>query len=175
MTGLASANQEHPVLRLEQMLLRGLKMLLTVVFALIFALVTLLVILRYGFNTTIVGGSEATVMLFIYTTCIGASVDIARGKHIRIDALIGLLPSRIQNWLEGFILLLIGVLHCMLFVYSMEWISIVGNSEDPILHIPEGIVEIAIPIGCFFAILFCVTRLTALVLTSCSDPSNNAA
>ncbi len=61
-------------------------------------------------------------------------------------------------------LVLIGTLHTFLFFYSLQWIGVVGGSEDPVLHTPEGIVEAAIPIGCLFAVLFCVTRLVALAL-----------
>jgi C4-dicarboxylate transporter, DctQ subunit len=160
----ASAGRTQFVLRLEQVLARALTRLLTAVFALIFLLVVLLVVLRYGFNRTIVGGSEATVILFIYTTALGAAVDIARGKHIRIDSLIGLLPARLRAWVEMLNLVLIGTLHAFLFYYSLQWIRVVGGSEDPVLHIPDGIAEVAIPLGCAIAVLFCVTRLVVLAL-----------
>ena len=162
MTDPTSAKGPSGVLWLEDVLARGLTALLTAVFALIFFLVVLLVVLRYGFNATIVGGSEATVMLFIYTTALGAAVDIARGKHIRIDSLIGLLPPPARRLVEMFDIVLVGLLHAFLFFYSLQWIGVVGGSEDPVLHIPEGIVEVAIPIGCLFAVLFCMTRLAAM-------------
>ncbi len=169
MSDATQAEGTHFMLRLERTLVRALTALLTAVFALIFVLVVLLVVLRYGFNSTIVGGSEAAVMLFIYTTALGAAVDIARGKHIRIDTLIGLLPDRLRNLAEMINLVLIGSLHAFLFFYSLEWIGVVGGSEDPVLHTPEGIVEVAIPIGCLLAVLFCVTRLIALALPARAD------
>ncbi|WP_316858562.1 TRAP transporter small permease [uncultured Cohaesibacter sp.] len=172
MTGPAPAYQVHPVLFLEKLLMRILTWILTVVFALIFILVVTLVIMRYGFNTTIVGGSEATVMMFIYTTALGAAVDIARGKHIRIDAFIDALSPKVKRFLEGVNLVLMAILNGGLLFFSMKWISVVGNSEDPILHVPEGIFEIAIPIGCFFAVLFCLTRLVAMFVSPTVDPSN---
>ena len=45
--------------------------------------------------------ARATVMMFIYTTALGAAVDLARGKHIRIDALLNSLPQGLQRWIEG--------------------------------------------------------------------------
>ena len=164
MTDTTEADGTPFLLRLERMMVRGLTVLLTAVFGLIFVMVVLLVVLRYGFNSTIVGASEATVMLFIYTTALGAAVDIARRKHIRIEALIGLLPERFHRLVEMINLVLIGALHAFLFFYSLQWISMVGGSEDPVLHTPEGIVEVAIPIGCLLAVLFCVTRLVAMAL-----------
>lgn len=60
--------------RIEEIVAGVLERLLTIVFMGIFALVVVLVVLRYVFNTTIVGGNEATVMLFIYTTALGSAV-----------------------------------------------------------------------------------------------------
>ncbi len=168
MTAPAAATTRF-VLRLEEVLVRTLRALLTAIFAFIFVLVVVLVVLRYGFNATIVGGSEAAVMLFIYTTALGAAVDIARGKHIRIDSLIGLLPARGRRWVEMLDVVLIGGLHVFLFIYSLDWISVVGGSRDPVLHTPEALVEVAIPIGCLFAVLFCLTRLVALALAPPQD------
>ena len=50
-----------------------------------FAMVTVLVVLRYLFSTTIFGGNEGTVVAFIFTTALGASIAIARDEHIAID------------------------------------------------------------------------------------------
>nr|WP_321454713.1 TRAP transporter small permease [uncultured Cohaesibacter sp.] len=172
MSGPAPAYQVHPVVFIEKLLMQLLTWLLTALFGLIFVLIVILVIMRYGFNTTIVGGSEATVMMFIYTTALGAAVDIARGKHIRIDALIDSLPAGVKIWLEGINLILIGILNAMLLYFSTQWIAVVGNSEDPVLHIAEGLIEVAIPIGCAFAILFCITRLISLVMTPTPETSN---
>jgi TRAP-type C4-dicarboxylate transport system permease small subunit len=164
MTDPTSIDKIPLVLRLERLLAWALTVLLTVLFTIIFVLITTLVVMRYGFNTSIIGGNETAVILFIYTTAIGSSVEIAKGKHIRIDSLIGIFPARFRNWVEMLNLALIGILNVFLFYFSFEWISVVGNSSDPVLHIPEGIAETAIPIGCLLSVLFCVTRLVAMAL-----------
>ena len=129
----------------------------------IFALVVLLVVLRYLFNSTIVGGNEATVMLFIYTTALGAAVDVARGKHIVVDVFVNFLPAGFRRRLDIVNLVIVGILNVFLFKYSIDWIAAVGGSENPVLHIPEGVVEVALPIGCALTILFCITRIAALI------------
>lgn len=148
-------------LALERGAVRGLEALLTVTFACIFILVVALVVLRYVFNSTIVGGNEATVMLFIYTTALGSAVELAHGKHIAIDALVARLPPALSHRLDVFNLIVIAALNAALFVYSLEWIGAVGGSEHPVMHIPEGVVEIAVPIGCALTFLFCATRIVA--------------
>lgn len=149
------------LLRLETFATRLVEHLLTATFMVIFALVVLLVVLRYVFNTTIVGGNEATVMMFIFTTALGAAVDVARGKHIIVDTFVNVLPPSIRRWLDVVNLAIIGILNIFLLRYSIDWISAVGGSENPVLHIPEGVVQIAMPIGCGLTILFCVTRIVS--------------
>ena len=151
------------VLRLETLITQLLENLLSVTFMVIFALVVLLVTLRYLFNTTIVGGNEATVMLFVFTTALGAAVDVARGKHIIVDVFVNCLSAEARRRLDVFNLVLIGVLNGYLLKYSAHWIAAVGGSEHPVLHIPEGVVQIALPIGCGITILFCITRIVSIL------------
>ena len=159
----SSGTEQSIVLRLETLVTRLLEGLLTATFMAIFVLVVVLVILRYVFNTTIVGGNEVTVMLFIFTTALGAAVDVARGKHIIVDTFVNLLPAGVRRWLDVVNLAIIGTLNAFLLNYSIDWISAVGGSENPVVHIPEGAVQIAMPIGCALTILFCATRIVSLL------------
>lgn len=151
------------VQRLETLIQHGLERLLTMTFMVIFVLVVLLVVLRYVFNSTIVGGNEATVMLFIWTTALGAAVDVARGKHIIVDAFVNYLPTHLRRWLDAVNLSIIGLLNAYLLKYGIDWLSSVGGSEHPVLHVPEAVVEIALPIGCGMTILFCITRIVSIL------------
>ena len=57
---------------------RTLDLLLTVLLFGMFLMIAILVVLRYALGTTIIGGNEATIVAFIYTTAIGASIAISR-------------------------------------------------------------------------------------------------
>ncbi|MBV5323399.1 TRAP transporter small permease subunit, partial [bacterium] len=105
--------------------------LLTVTFMAITLLVTLLVTLRYVFDTTIVGGNEISVMLFVWTTALGAAVELAHGKHIIVDVFVNYLPPAIRHWLDIINLFIIGVLNIYLLKYGIDWINTVGGSEHP--------------------------------------------
>ena len=50
-------------------------------------------------------------------------------------------------------------MHLFLLKHSIGWVSAVGGNEHPVTHLPEGLIQIAVPIGCSLAILFCVTRI----------------
>jgi len=158
-------SRSHPpsrtagVMLFESRICRALDHLLTVTFMVIFILVTLLVVLRYLFSTTIVGGNEVSVQLFIYTTALGAAVGVARGDHIIVDTFVNFLPVRMRHWMNIFSLALVGLLNVFLLKHSIGWVSAVGGNEHPVTHLPEGLIQIAVPIGCSLAILFCVTRI----------------
>ena len=158
-----SCSGQNGVARLETMLRCALEHLLSITFMVIFALVVVLVALRYVFNTTIVGGNEAAVMLFIFTTALGAAVDVARGKHIIVDAFVNYLEPGVRRVLDVFNLCIVALLNAFLLKYAIDWITAVGGSEHPVLHVPEGIVQIALPIGCGLTILFCLTRIVSIL------------
>ncbi|MBE0532158.1 MAG: TRAP transporter small permease subunit [Rhodospirillales bacterium] len=149
--------------RIDRLLTRGLVAVVTACFLVLALLVVTLVVLRYVFNTTIIGGNELTTHLFIYTTALGAAVSIATGQHIRIGILVEALPRRLGLLVDILALLLVLALHACLLWFSAEWIAAVGAFEVPVLNIPQGIVQVAIPIGCVFVIVFCLTRMAALV------------
>ena len=153
------SSRNSGVVRFESLICRALEHLLTVTFMVIFVLVTLLVVLRYLFSTTIVGGNEVSVQLFIYTTALGAAVGVARGDHIIVDTFVNYLSARLRHWMNIVSLMLVGVLHFFLLKHSIGWVSVVGGNEHPVTHLPEGLIQIAVPIGCLLVVLFCVTRI----------------
>ena len=70
--------------RFKRILIVILDGVITFFFSVIFMLTVLLVVLRYVFNTSIIGGNEAMEYLFIYTTAIGAAAALGRRDHIKI-------------------------------------------------------------------------------------------
>ncbi|MDX9860765.1 MAG: TRAP transporter small permease subunit [Rhodospirillales bacterium] len=149
--------------RIDRLLTRGLTAVVTVCFLVLAVLVVTLVVLRYVFNTTIIGGNELTAHLFIYTTALGAAVSVATGQHIRIGIFVDALPPRAALAVDAVALLLVLLLHVCLLWFSASWIASVGAFAIPVINIPQGIVQAAIPIGCVFVIVFCLTRLATLV------------
>jgi len=149
--------------RAERLTTRVLEGVVSACFLVLALLVITLVVLRYAFNTTIVGGNEVTGYLFIYTTALGAAVSVGSGQHIRIGVFVGALPRRAGLLVDGVALLLVMALHAGLLWFSAEWIAAVGGFPFAVVRVPQGIVQAAIPLGCFFVILYCLTRLAALV------------
>jgi len=139
----------------EQMLTRLLEGIIVLCFISILVLIITLVILRYGFNTTIVGGNEFVVILFIYTSALGAAVIIGKKEHISITYLIAKLPNSVRKVVDVFNFLLIAFINGVMILYSIEWIATTGGYLTAVLTIPQVYAQIVVPIGCGVAILYC--------------------
>ena len=85
------------LMKWEKRLDRVLETLVTLMFFSILMLTILLVIMRYGFNSSIIGGNEAMNYLFIYTTALGAAVSVGQGTHIKISFVVDHLPGRARR------------------------------------------------------------------------------
>jgi len=147
--------KEASVDRLVHMLERLLSLLLLGMFLMI----ATLVMLRYGFATTIIGGNEATIVAFIYTTAIGASIALLRDEHVAVSYFVEMLPPKLQDQLLQLRLVLLCVLNALIFAYSLWWIRDTGGFLMPALGAPQIVVQLSIPLGCGLAVIFCVVRL----------------
>lgn len=141
--------------RIERLITKILESIVTVFFGVIILVTILLVIMRYIFNSSVIGGNELMEYLFIYTTALGAAVAIGKRDHISIDFFLNKLPEPAKTYVDIFGLILVAGLNILIVVLSNHWISKVGFSESPVLRIPMWSVEISVPIGCILAALFC--------------------
>ena len=143
------------LIKSEKVLTRILEGFIVLCFFSILILVITLVILRYIFNSTIIGANEFVVILFIYTSALGAALVIGKKEHIAIPYFIDMLPRRIRKAIDIINFLLIGLLNGVLIWYSIRWIGITGDYLTAVLRMPQLYVQIIIPVGCGFAILYC--------------------
>ena len=124
-----------------------------------FAMVTILVVLRYLFSTTIIGGNEGTVVAFIFTTALGASIAIARDEHIAIDYFTDKMSSRSRHVLTQVRLFLLAVINAVITVYAVIWIQRTGGFLMPTRGLPQLVAQVSVPIGCGLSTAYCVARL----------------
>jgi TRAP-type C4-dicarboxylate transport system permease small subunit len=143
----------------EKRLDRVLETLLTLMFFSILMLTILLVIMRYGFNSSIIGGNEAMNYLFIYTTALGAAVSVGQGTHIKISFVVDHLPDRARRVADMIGYGLIAFINAVMIYYSIPWIRSAGYFESPVLRIPNWMVQVSVPLGCGLVILYCLNHL----------------
>lgn len=142
-----------------------LEWLITSFLIIIFLLTVVLVVLRYLFNSSIIGGNEFTTFLFIYTTAIGAAVAIPRNRHIRIDYFINKLGGWMRVVIEVLVYLCIAAINAIMMIYSLDWIEKVGSDLSQSLGIPLGIVKVSVPVGCFLALVFSLYAAFVVIRT----------
>lgn len=151
------------LIKSEQVFTRLMEYIISIFFFFIIILVITLVVLRYGFNTTIVGGNELIVILFIYTSAIGAAVIIGKKEHIAITYFVDKLPPQLKRLVDIINLLMIALLNGAMIAYSIPWISKTGNYVTAILGIPQIYSQIIVPIGCAIAILYCLYHIVLVL------------
>ncbi len=145
----------------DMRLTNALERILTCLLFLIFILIVLLVALRYVFNTTIIGGNEAALIAFVYTTAIGGALAVSKQEHIAIHYFVELMPSRAQHYLRIIQLVLVATINLVIFWYSVVWIARTGGFLMPALQLPQIVAQLSVPIGCslaFFYCLICIKR-----------------
>jgi TRAP-type C4-dicarboxylate transport system permease small subunit len=140
--------------RLAQGLALWLEAALGYVFLVITLTVVVLVVLRYYFQTTIVGGQEFAVFCFIYTSAIGAAVLLYKGEHIAIPLLVDRLPPGARRWMRRINYLEVAALNGLVVILSIPWIQSVGQFPSPVLRIPQGVVLVSVPVGCGLVTLY---------------------
>ena len=143
----------------EKRLDRVLETLVTLMFFSILSLTILLVVMRYGFNSSIMGANEAMEYLFIYTTALGAAVSVGQGTHIRITFLVDALKDRQRCYINMINYLLIAFINAVMIYYSLPWIRSAGDFESPVMRIPNWMVQVSVPIGCLLVILYCLNHV----------------
>lgn len=136
-----------------------------IAFCLLFIVIVImtLVVLRYVFNTTIIGANEFIVILFIYTSAIGAAIIIGKKEHIAINYFIDKLPPSLRKIIDIINFILIGFINGVMIWYSVQWINITGNYLTAILKIQQAYAQIIVPIGCGIAILYCIYHIILIL------------
>lgn len=124
-----------------------------------FVMIAVLVVLRYLFATTIIGGNEATIVAFIYTTAIGASIAVLRDEHIAINYFVDKLSPQLQGRLLQLRLLLLAIVNLVIVIYSIAWIQRTGGFLMPTLGVPQMVAQFSIPLGGSLSVLYCAARL----------------
>jgi TRAP-type C4-dicarboxylate transport system permease small subunit len=147
-------------------LLEGL--LAALLFAM-FAMVITLVVLRYGFATTIIGGNEATIIAFIYTTAIGASIALSRDEHIAIAYFVEKLSPSAQLNLLKLRLSFLVIINVFIAAYALIWIQKTGGFMMPMLGAPQWVAQISVPLGCGLSAFYCLCRLVVKSTPALSD------
>lgn len=151
------------LIAIDRWLTRVLEGLLILLFAVFLVLVCVLVVMRYGFAASILGGNEFVTIAFLFTSAIGGAVCITRREHIAITFLIDFLSPGPKKAVYILGLALIAVINGYMIHYSLSWIAQAGHNPWQPLGWPQGIVHAAVPIGCGLAVFYCFVKIVLTI------------
>jgi TRAP-type C4-dicarboxylate transport system permease small subunit len=139
--------------RFDRFFVRANQVLIGIMMLVMFVLVFINVVGRYGFNVSYASAEEISTFLMIWIAYLGAGLALREGRHAAIDMFQDKLPAGWRRPLRA----LLGVV-ILAFFGALAWLgirmSIFGWSQETIAtQIPTGIPYLAIPLG---ALIFCV-------------------
>ena len=139
--------------KFERFFVKANQVLIGLMMLVMFILVFINVVGRYGFNVSYAPAEEISTFLMIWVAYLGAGLALREGRHAAIDMIQDRLPVNLRRPLRG---LLGGVI--LAFFGTLTWLgirmSIFGWSQETIAtQIPTGIPYLAIPLG---ALIFCM-------------------
>lgn len=133
-----------------------------VALAVVFGLVVLQVVLRYGFGVTPYFTTEIASFALVWSVLAGAAASVAPGHHIAVGFLAEILPARILARLERVFdvlaALLFGVLTWAAFATV---VSVIGQTSDG-LQLPLAWPYAALPAAFAAALVFAIRRAMGL-------------
>ena len=135
---------------------------------------------RYVLNRPLVWSDELASALFLWLAMLGAVIALGRGEHMRLTAVVAMMPRAVRPWLDAFGLAVSAA--CMLVLVEPAW----EHAQEqwsvitPALGIHDGLRVAAILVGSALMALLALVRLfgrarpvhalagTALVLAVCA-------
>jgi len=116
------------------------------IFIIIMFLLSIQVISRYFFNHSLTWTEELSIILFLWMTYLGISSAVTYRKHLRIDALIDVVPFKVKKVLLIISDIIFIIFNTYIIFPFINIISGIGSASSPILNIPKNISYIAIPL-----------------------------
>jgi TRAP-type C4-dicarboxylate transport system permease small subunit len=86
----------------------------------------------------------------VFLTYIGASVGVKHKSHISVEAVVGILPSKLQAVAEVLIDILLMVVFYILIRYGMKVVGITMYQQSPAMKVKMGYMYSALVIGAAF-------------------------
>jgi len=165
---LGKVHVPFPNMKTRDFVVRVLDRLIDIVITMMFSgmvvLIILLVVMRYVFNSTIVGGYETLRFAFIYTTFLGAAVLVSRGEHIGMDIIVKHFPDTARQSVKAVEQSLIAALHVYLLVISIHWIQVTGGFPSAELKLPMKFIQISLPVACGLTALYALNRMVGYLV-----------
>jgi TRAP-type C4-dicarboxylate transport system permease small subunit len=126
---------------------------ITVAMAVMAALVVSQVVFRYGFASSIDWAEEAARLAFVWAVFLAIPHGVRSGIHIGIDAVVTLLPDRVQAALFRFSAVLGAVLMSVVLIYAWQVAVYTWPELMPTLNLTAALYYVPILVAALHSVL----------------------
>ena len=134
--------------RLERAFVSANQALVALLLALLFVIVFINVVGRYGFNSSFAWVEEGARHLMILGTFAGAGLALREGRLVAINIMPDLLPVRARSALRWVMVVVMGVFMATLLWLGIQFVQFGWDKETMSTGMSRGIPYLSIPIGC---------------------------
>lgn len=113
----------------------------------IFAIVLMNVIGRYGFSHSFSWVEELARHLMIFGVFAGAGLALREGRLVAITLIPDLLPDRFGHLLRWGVVALIFIFMAVVLWFSIQFVQFGWSKHTMSTHMPRGVPYLSIPIG----------------------------
>ncbi len=145
--------------RLELWFVRVNQWVVATLLAVMFIIVFLNVVLRYGFGMSLSWAEESARFLMIAGAFIGAGLALREGRLVAIDMVQLMLPQPLRHALRWAIAIVLILFMAALVYFGIKFVAFGWSKETMATQIPRGVPYLAIPVG---ASLFIIHMLIFL-------------
>ncbi|MCM3760393.1 TRAP transporter small permease [Alkalihalobacillus oceani] len=108
---------------------------------------------RYALNQSLSWTEEATKYISIWSVFLGASIAAGRRELISVEAIMQLIPEKIEKAFRVMVLFFSIVFCLYLIIYGFSMVQEVAVQRSTALRLPMWIPYAAIPVGGFLILL----------------------
>ena len=121
--------------------------LIMLAMALMVAVVSVQVLLRYGFNSSLDWADDIGRLLFVMSVFLAVPIAVKQGAHISIGLLVERLPPLAQNLLARFVALLSAGMMILICYYTIEVAADQWSEMLPTVELTIAIFMVPVAIG----------------------------
>lgn len=114
------------------------------------------VVMRYFFGLSFGAFEEYLTMSFVMTCFLGSALCIREKQHISITCFTDKLKNRKKLISDILVMVIVIIVQLVVLVYSIKWISAVGNTVSPASGVQKGVYYIVVPVSSILAIFYAI-------------------
>jgi TRAP-type C4-dicarboxylate transport system permease small subunit len=141
------------LLKFEKFFVKANQMLISVMMMVIFILVMINVLGRYGIGKSWAAVEEISTILMIWIAYLGAGLALREGRHAAIDIFLDKLPAGACRFVRATLGVIIIAFFVVLAYLGFQMSAFGWSTETTATQIPVGLPYLAIPIG---SLMFCM-------------------